>query len=82
MSNDIIIKDWAGNVLYEGSYKSKKVDEVLEANKCKCKQCRNYRKGKGDDYCANSEHTGYIGDFSISWSDENRTDNVYEFINY
>lgn len=80
--DNIIIKDWTGNVLFEGNYNSKKIDKVLNANKCKCKQCKAYRKGKGDDYCSNSESTGYSGDFSITWIDENRNDNVYEFINY
>lgn len=82
MKNNIIIKDWIGNILYEGSYKSKKVDQVLRANYCKCKQCKAYRRGDGDDYCKDSEYSGYIGDFSISWEDESRKDNVYEFINY
>lgn len=82
MNNNIIVKDWIGNVLYEGNYNSPKVGQVFRANYCKCKQCKAYRKGKGDDYCSDSEYTGYIGEFEIFWSDENRTDNVYEFINY
>ena len=80
--NYIRIKDWTGNVLFEGRYDSKEVDEVLEVNRCKCKQCKNYRKGIGDDYCESSEHTGYNGDFSVYWCDDNRNDNVYEFIHY
>ena len=80
--NDIQIIDWAGNILFEGNYNSPKVDRVLKANRCKCKQCKNYRKNIGEDYCADSEHSGYLGDFHVQWSDKNRNDNVYEFINY
>lgn len=81
-NNNITIKDWAGNELYNGSYKSKKVDVVLNANRCKCKQCKEYRKGKGNDYCTDSNHTGYAGDFYIAWDDETRNENIYEYINY
>ena len=35
--DQIVIKDWTGNVLFEGDVNSKKVDRVLKANWCKCK---------------------------------------------
>jgi hypothetical protein len=34
----IIIQDWTGRILFEGSYKNKEVDKVLEANYCDCKK--------------------------------------------
>jgi len=74
MKDHIKIVDWAGNILYQGHYKKKEVDKVLDANRCD-------RCGKSDG-CVYCDDTGYIGDFSIYWVDENRNDNVYEFIYY
>lgn len=73
MKNEIKIIDWTGTTLFEGSYKDKKVDMILDANHCK--DC----KGQDCDMC---DDTGYIGDFEVLWMDENREDNVYELINY
>lgn len=70
-NNNIKIIDWVGNTLYEGNFKSDSVDKVLDANRCSCEE--------GCDECDN---TGYKGDFHVEWEDQNREDNVYEFINY
>lgn len=73
-NKNIIIEDWAGNILYEGPYDSNEVDEVLDANRCStcvdspaCKEC---------------DGTGYWGDFEIRWADSSIEENVYEYINY
>lgn len=71
MKNIIIIQDWAGNILFEGNYKSKKVDAVLDANRCNC-----------ESGCSKCDGTGYKGDFEVYWENENDTRNVYEYINY
>lgn len=76
MNNNIIIKDWTGNILYEGDKDHPNVDKVLEANRCK-----SWRHGTYDD-CNDCDGTGYSGDFEVYWQDENRRDNVYEFISY
>lgn len=36
----------------------------------------------GGALCWTCNDTGYWGDFEVFWEDENREDNVYEFINY
>lgn len=46
MNNNIIIKDWAGNVLYEGDKDHPNVDKVLEANHC----WEDYTQAKGEKY--------------------------------
>lgn len=73
MKNNIIIQDWTGKILYKGSYKSKQVNKVLDANRCDCK-----------DTCDKCDGTGYKGDFEVMWENEelHENDNVYEFINY
>lgn len=71
MKNQIVIQDWAGKILFEGHYKDKEVDEVLDANRCDC-----------DDECDQCDGTGYKGDFEVYWKDESDQRNVYEFINY
>lgn len=71
MKNAIVIQDWAGNILFTGSHTDKKVDLVLEANRCKCAA-----------ECKACDGTGYSGDFEVYWKNENDTRNVYEFINY
>lgn len=76
MKNHITITDWAGNVLYEGHYKRKAVDEVLDANRCKA--CNDDTR----DDCKECDGTGYSGDFEINWADEADERNVYEFVNY
>ena len=69
----IVITDWTGKVLFKGPYSDPKVDEVLDANRCKdCAQ----------DECIKCDGTGYSGDFEVNWVNENDTRNVYEFINY
>lgn len=76
----IIIKDWAGNILFKGHYEDPAVNEVLEANRCKEPTCLADRiSGVPCDEC---NSTGYSGDFEVFWVDEDRADNVYEFINY
>lgn len=91
MKNHIKIVDWAGNVLFEGHYSDTKVDEVLEANKCPdCKgdgeiqsaRIVNGLAGLDALACQECDGTGYNREFSVYWVDENRKDNVYEFINY
>jgi hypothetical protein len=77
-NNNIKMVDWTGKILFEGSYKSKKVDEVLLANKCE--KCEVYNENEHP--CPHCNDTGYTGDFEVVWIDEDRTDNVYGFINY
>lgn len=74
----IRIDDWSGNLLYIGPYDDDEaVNKVLDANRCN--QCENY----ADGMCAYCDDTGYIGDFEVSWVDEeNNRYNVYEYINY
>lgn len=79
-NDNIVIIDWAGNVLFRGHYQDKKVDKVLDANRCK--ECPS-----GDDRydaCDKCDDTGYSGDFSVEWEEEtaHENENVYEFINY
>lgn len=76
--DNIRIDDWAGNILFEGNYKDKEVDQILEANKCPPKTCVLDFEGE----CENCDSTGYSGDIEVCWQDEDREDNVYEFINY
>ena len=70
----IKITDWTGRVLFEGSYKDPKVDQVLDANRCTSKVC--------NDICQWCDGSGYSGDFEVNWLNQNDTRNVYEFINY
>lgn len=84
MNNNIIIKDWAGNILYEGDKDHPNVDKVLEANRCwvdhdNLPQPRTL--GRSVD-CTACNDTGYATDFEVYWQDASRKDNVYEFINY
>lgn len=70
----IRIDDWAGNILFIGSYDDPQVDKVLDTNRCDCDE--------GCNLCGN---TGYKGDFTVEWIDpQNDLDdmNVYEYINY
>ena len=79
MNNQIIIQDWAGNILFEGYYHESDVDKVLEANRCyKCEGNTNIKR----DDCETCDSTGYWGDFEVYWKDPSRRDNVFEFINY
>lgn len=72
---NIIMKDWAGNVLFQGPCDDKQVDAVLDANRCACVADR-------QNECDVCNESGYSGDFSVQWEDSTRTDNVYECINY
>jgi hypothetical protein len=76
MKDQIKIVDWAGNVLFEGHYKNKKVDKILDANRCDCSD-----EG-ADEECSECNGTGYSGDFEVYWSDDQDERNVYAFINY
>lgn len=76
-NNNIIIKDWAGNELFKGPYTSSEVDKVLSDNRCSC-----YYESDEHIFCQGCDDTGYEADFEVYWMDENRKDNVYEFINY
>lgn len=76
LADHIIIKDWAGNILYQGHYGTGEVDRVLAANRCK--HCRRNK----NEFCLKCDDTGYSGDFSFSWLDEKDGRNVYEYINY
>lgn len=79
----IVIQDWAGNILFEGLYTDKEVDQVLDANRCTfCKDgVPSFMVTKGS-ICWECDDTGYKGEFEVYWTDEKREDNVYEFINY
>lgn len=81
-NNNIIIQDWTGKILYQGSYKSKQVDKVLEANKCDI--CKKLIELGDESQCHMCDGTGYAGDFEVIWENEadHENDNVYEFINY
>ena len=70
IKNHIRITDCTGRILFEGHYRSKQVDRVLDANRCP------------SGPCAECDDTGYIGDFEVNWIDEYREDNIYECINY
>jgi len=75
--NHIKIEDWTGKVLFQGHYKSKEVDRVLDANRCtSCK------KSNVNENCEECNGSGYWGDFEISWLDSSNETNVYECINY
>lgn len=78
-NNNITIQDWAGNILFKGHYKDKKVAKVLEANKCIW--CKDENDIEG---CSSCDDTGYSGDFEIYWDKlaDHKNENVYEFINY
>lgn len=74
----IKIIDWVGNILFIGPYDDSEVDKILDANRCTNQLC-----GHGDSSCSQCGDTGYIGDFTISWIDEqNDVDgmNVYEYV--
>lgn len=73
-NDNIKIQCWSGKILFEGKCTDKKVDKVLDANRCT--EC------EGKDHCSVCDDTGYAGDFSVEWEDEDRDDNVYEHINY
>jgi hypothetical protein len=73
MKNSIIIIDWAGNILFEGNCEHKRVDEILDANRCSCDH---------EGECDECNGTGYKGDLEVHWKDPNDTRNVYEWINY
>lgn len=73
----IRIDCWSGKLLFIGEYDSPEVDKILDANRCLCE--------KNLNRCPECDDTGYIGDFTVSWIDEqNDIDgmNVYEYINY
>lgn len=75
--NDIVIKDWAGSILFQGNCDhGSEINRVLKANKCK--DCKREIK----DDCPKCNGTGYSGDFSVYWVSESDERNVYEYINY
>ena len=74
--NMILIKDCAGNILFDGDYRDKMVDHILNKNRCYCDFEDSGMK------CCECGDTGYKGDFEVFWQDNTRKDNVYEFINY
>ncbi len=83
--NEIIIKDWCGNILFEGHFEDEMVDTVLDANRCR--GCNSHipeiNNGRNKPYrCADCGGTGYSGDFTVAWKDTNNETNVYESINY
>lgn len=82
MKNHIIIKDWIGNILFEGYKDSKVIDKILDANRCSCCLENSEKDLSSQDECLQCDDTGYIGDFAVYWVDENDDRNVYEFINY
>ena len=78
-NKEIIIKDWAGNILFEGDYDDhKEVDKVLDANRCTA--CVNRKTNdKAFPVC---DDTGYFGDFGIYWVDDENEGEVYDYVNY
>ena len=84
MNNNIIIKDWAGNILFQGPFDTKEVDKVLDTYRCWVNH-DNLPKprtlGRNVD-CSNCNDTGYSTEFEVYWEDGRRTDNIYELINY
>lgn len=79
----IIIKDWTGRELFKGHYKNSKVDEVLRANRCPCRDLELSGVQLDDnEECEQCNGTGYETDFEVHWLNENDKRNVYEFINY
>lgn len=85
--NDIVMKDWAGTILFQGSCDSGQVDRILRKNKCKHCDGQGAFPLFGDDYkdeteCTVCDGTRYSGDFSVHWVDSSDARNVYEYINY
>lgn len=80
MKDVIVIQCWSGKILYEGHYKDKQVDVVLDANRCDCRhESEVYHE---ITVCPDCDDTGYSGDFEVYWKDENDERNVCECINY
>lgn len=80
MKDEIVIQCWSGRVLFDGHYKDKQVDVVLDANRCDCRhESEVYHE---ITVCPDCDDTGYSGDFEVYWKDENDEQNVYECINY
>ena len=71
--DEIIIQDWAGNILFQGDYRMMEVEAVLNANRCECDSV---------EICGECEGTGYKGDIEIFWTDKNDKRNIYELIDY
>jgi hypothetical protein len=69
----IKIVDWTGRILFEGDYRDKQVDKVLDVNRCNCND---------RDNCNDCNGSGYWGDFEINWLDSNNDRNIYEYVNY
>lgn len=76
-NDEIIISDWTGVILFEGSYKDKEVDKVLDANRC-------VEKHNDNEVCCVCNDSGYSGDFEVYWKyrSHDMGENVYECINY
>lgn len=85
-SKEIIMKDWAGNLLFIGDYDDEQVSEVLQANRCEeCDSgtiCDPVLSVGGT--CPHCEGSSYKGDFIVFWYDTSDKDdcNVYEYIGY
>ena len=79
-NNNIVMQDWTGKILFKGNYKSKAIDEVLDANRCPSVLCKN--PPSNDFHCDKCNDTGYEGDFEVCWENKSDERNVYEFINY
>lgn len=79
----IRIDDWAGNLLFIGPYDDEDVDKVLDANRCDCGDNMQVNRNPIRKECLKCDETGYVGDFEVSWVDEDNNElNVYEYINY
>lgn len=78
-NKEIIIQDWANNVLFKGPFYSVKVDDILDVNRCTI--CIDKDDARPCEAC---NGTGYLGDFEVFWVDESDKHdcNVYEYINY
>ena len=72
----IKIIDWTGKILFQGHHKDKEINTILKANRCNCHGKNNLVS------CKECEDTGYLGDFSLEWIDENNQENVYECVEY
>jgi len=84
-TTQIIIQDWTGKTLFEGSYLDEKdIDKVLDANRCDCDETMTELQHEME-VCPSCNDSGYSGDFEIYWKYpdlRDKDDNVYEYTNY
>jgi len=82
---EILILDWTGATLYEGSYKNEsEINKVLDANRCNCENDMTALEHE-IMICPNCNDTGYLGDIEIYWKYpelQDKESNVFDYINY